>query len=409
MAKVKKPKSVTTSSGGSTTSTVNTNTNTQRGTVINNSTQSNKGWDVQNSTVNTVNRGHQTSYTDVSGLSPETIALQKYVQGNYKFVPSNVGLDKKNAAEAALSAYGPYSSAYSNKINSMLDSIVNRKPFSYDFNNDALYRQYRDNYILQGRQAAQNAAAASASLTGGYGNSYSASAATQANDRYMSELNNRIPELQQLAMSAYDRESDNLMNAYNVLSAAEDREYGRYQDGRTALQSDRDYYGADYYQNRNMESSEHQNALNNAFNMLNYRTDLEKRNVTDSEDTESSTETSKTDTYRESKENNKQTTKDKTTETVKQTQKTSSHNTSSTINNSSSKSSGSSSKKGNSKSGTKTSSSKLNDVISQVKKLETNRQKYEYIGELTKKGIIYPDDFNYIVDLLDIAVPKEDR
>ena len=75
-----------------------------------------------------------------------------------------------------------------------------------------------------------NAAANAAVLTGGYGNSYAVTAGAQANQQYLTRLNEIIPELYNLAMNKYKMEGDELQNRYGVLSDTENREYGQYRD-----------------------------------------------------------------------------------------------------------------------------------------------------------------------------------
>lgn len=140
-------------------------------------------------------------------------------------------------AQKALSDYegkkpGAYTSKYQSQLDGLLDKLSNRK-FDYDFNKDALYQQYKDKYTEQGRQAAVNAAASASALTGGYGNSYAASAAAQANQQYMTELNDRIPELYQLAMARYQNEGNDLTRLYGLYQGADATDYGRYQDSVT--------------------------------------------------------------------------------------------------------------------------------------------------------------------------------
>lgn len=140
-------------------------------------------------------------------------------------------------AQKALSDYegkkpGAYTSRYQGQLDGLLDKLKNRK-FDYDFNQDALYQQYKDKYTEQGRQAAVNAAASASALTGGYGNSYATSAAAQANQQYMTELNDKIPELYQLAMARYQNEGNDLATLYGLYQGADATDYGRYQDSVT--------------------------------------------------------------------------------------------------------------------------------------------------------------------------------
>lgn len=125
---------------------------------------------------------------------------------------------------------GPYQSKWQNQLDAALNAITNRKAFSYDFNADPMYQMYKDQYTKLGNEAAANAAANVSALSGGFGNSYATTAAAQANQQYLTKLNEMIPELYNLAMNKYKMEGDELNNRYSVLGTAEDRDYGRYRD-----------------------------------------------------------------------------------------------------------------------------------------------------------------------------------
>ena len=307
----------------------------------NTSKQTNKS----NATTNQNGGSYGVSYKDLSGLSPETLALQQKVYSNTGYTPSQAvqnAYGQKTNAEQAVSNYGTYNSNYKAAIDKTLNDILNRKSFSYDFNADALYKNYKDSYEQQGKRAAENAAAAAAALTGGYGNSYGVSSAHQANEQYMTQLNDRIPELYQLAVERYNMENQDLYNRYNALGTQEDRAYGQWSDGRQNLVADRDYYGSNYHNMLNSDMTAQQNAYNNAMELLNYRTGLETRDVTESSNwsksKEKSTSTSK------GYDKNRQT----STSTSYDNQKTSSSTASTTTG-----SGGSSSKSGRSSSRTK--------------------------------------------------------
>lgn len=148
---------------------------------------------------------------------------------------------------------GPYQSKYGTQIDATLDKIVNRQPFSYDFNADPLYQNYKDQYTKLGNEAAMNAAANASALTGGYGNSYAVTAGAQANQQYLTQLNQVIPELYNAAMNKYQMEGDQLNNVYGVLGSAEDRNYGQYRDKVSDWQTDRNYYQGAYGTQVNMD------------------------------------------------------------------------------------------------------------------------------------------------------------
>ena len=131
-----------------------------------------------------------------------------------------------------------YTSKYDGMIADSLDKIINKKPFSYDFNSDALYQNYKDQYTKLGNEAAINAAASVSGLTGGYGNSYGATAASQANQQYLTQLNNKIPELYDAALKKYEMEVADNYNQFGALQSEENRLYGQYRDSVSDYYSD---------------------------------------------------------------------------------------------------------------------------------------------------------------------------
>ena len=120
----------------------------------------------------------------------------------------------------------PYQSQYMDYLN----QYQNRDPFSYDFNSDALYQQYRDNYIMQGQMAMMDTMGQAAAMTGGYGNSYAQSVGQQTYNQYLNQLNEIIPELNQMAYERYQQEGQDLLNMYGIYKGLSDDSYGRYQD-----------------------------------------------------------------------------------------------------------------------------------------------------------------------------------
>lgn len=141
---------------------------------------------------------------------------------------------------------GAYSSQWQSRLESTLEKILNRKEFRYDMNADALYNQYRDQYLRQGRLAMEDTLGQAAALTGGYGSSYAQQVGQQTYQGYLAGLNDKLPELYRLALSKYQLEGDQLRDKYDLLSDREAGDYGRYQDAVKAWQTERDYL-ADRY------------------------------------------------------------------------------------------------------------------------------------------------------------------
>lgn len=135
----------------------------------------------------------------------------------------------------------PYESRWTGTIDNLLGQIVNREDFSYDFNADPLYHQYKDQYTKQGKNAMKDTVAQVSNMTGGYGNSYATTAGSQAYQNYLEQLNNKIPELYQLAMDKYKMDTDTLNSKYNAVGSQEDREFGQWSTKYGLWQTDRQY------------------------------------------------------------------------------------------------------------------------------------------------------------------------
>lgn len=125
---------------------------------------------------------------------------------------------------------GSYTPVWQDEADAYLSQYQNRDPFSYDFNSDALYQQYKDQYIQQGQMAMMDTMGQAAAMTGGYGNSYAQTVGQQVYNQHLGQLNAIIPELSQMAFDRYTQEGQELLNMYDLYMNREAQEYGRYQD-----------------------------------------------------------------------------------------------------------------------------------------------------------------------------------
>lgn len=125
---------------------------------------------------------------------------------------------------------GQYTSQWQSQLNDVMGKILNREKFSYDLNGDALYKQYKDQYTNQGKMAMMDTMGQASAMTGGYGNSYAQNVGQQAYHGYLQQLNDKIPELYNLALSKYQMDGDDLARQYSMLGAQENQDYSRYRD-----------------------------------------------------------------------------------------------------------------------------------------------------------------------------------
>jgi hypothetical protein len=178
---------------------------------------------------------------------------------------------QSKAAEDAVANYGDFAWDKQGEYDALYDKYTKRDPFSYDFNADALYQQYKDRYMQQGKMAMQDVMGQAAAMTGGYGNSYAASVGNQAYQQSLQQLNDVIPELYQLAYNRYNQEGQDMLNAMGLLEGDRAFDYGMHTDKYGRLVSDRGYYGdkannlygreyGEYMDALGIEQSEHKTA-----------------------------------------------------------------------------------------------------------------------------------------------------
>ena len=151
-------------------------------------------------------------------------------------------MEALNALKAAQSNLPMYANSYEDEIREVYDSIVNREKFTYDVNADALYNQYKDQYVSLGKLAMQDTMGQAAAMTGGYGNSYAASVGNQAYQSYLSQLNQVVPELYGMAYDRYRQEGQDLLNQYNMLGDMRDTEYNQYLNELNQYWNNVNYY-----------------------------------------------------------------------------------------------------------------------------------------------------------------------
>ena len=185
---------------------------------------------------------------------------------DYNFNESDyedVSLAKQTASDALTkyNSVGDWKYGKEDAWSKAQDALTNRKAFSYDLNADALYQQYKDQYITSGKQAMQDAMGQAAALTGGYASSYAATVGNQAYQSHLQGLNDKVPELYQLAMQRYNMEGDQLKTAFDVLNSDRESDYGRFIDNKTMLQNDVQLYNNLYDAAYTRQQTDYNNAF----------------------------------------------------------------------------------------------------------------------------------------------------
>ncbi len=120
-----------------------------------------------------------------------------------------------------------YEDKYGAKVDELFDRVMNREDFSYDMESDPNYQVYKDMYTREGNRAMQDTLAQVAQNAGG-NNSYAVSAAAQANNYYMQQLADKVPELYDAAYNRYMNEENLRRQDLELARMLESDDYNRY-------------------------------------------------------------------------------------------------------------------------------------------------------------------------------------
>ncbi len=178
--------------------------------------------------------------------------------------------DEVKQAQSALNQHlankpGEYQSQWQAQLDALMGNIMNRDKFTYDVNGDALYQQYKDKYVQQGKLAMGDAIGQASAMTGGYGNSYAQSVGQQQYQASLDNLNDIVPELYAMALDKYNREGQELYNQYGMLADRENQDYGRYRDTVSDFLTERDYLTGRYDSERDYDYSKYADERNFAY------------------------------------------------------------------------------------------------------------------------------------------------
>ena len=233
----------------------------------------------------------QSGYS-AAGLDSRSEVENALANSSYK--PSQTVTDAANALkEWQANRPGDYQSSYQERIDQLLNQLLQRESFQYSYTKDPLYRQYEQNYLQNAHNASADAAAQAAALTGGYGSSYATSAAQQAYQQQIGALSSAIPTLYSLALDTYTSGGNELVSQLDQLNNSEQdaqqqynnklsdyytqlqqkgeayndayaKDYGQYQEHLNRLDTLHGYYTAQ----EQAEISQRQQTFNNIMTVL---------------------------------------------------------------------------------------------------------------------------------------------
>ena len=177
----------------------------------------------------------------------------KNALANSSYKPSQTVTDAADALkEWQANRPGDYQSSYQERIDQLLNQLLQRESFQYSYTKDPLYRQYEQNYLQNAHNASADAAAQAAALTGGYGSSYATSAAQQAYQQQIGALSSAIPTLYSLALDTYTSGGNELVSQLDQLNNSEQDAQQQYNnklsDYYTQLQQKGEAYNNAYAQ-----------------------------------------------------------------------------------------------------------------------------------------------------------------
>lgn len=148
---------------------------------------------------------------------------------------------------------------YSDQIAQLISDYQNRDAFSYNSDTDPMFQQALSSAMRSGKTAMQDTMGQAAALTGGYGSSYATGVGQNAYNQYVQEAYNMLPEYYQIALDAYEREGQSMLNQLTMMDSADSKEYDRLYNA----------YNMNYNSAQNMYNQEYgawQDKVNNAYN-----------------------------------------------------------------------------------------------------------------------------------------------
>lgn len=162
-------------------------------------------------------------------------------------------------------------------------AYTNRDKFNYDLGSDMNYQQAKEQYQALGKMAMNDTIGKASSLTGGYANSYATSAGQQAYNNYLTQLNENIPDYYAMALNAYEREGNELLNKYNLYNTEEQQEYSKYMDTYNNLLNLAQLENSDATTERNYEYQKARDALADEWQQKQWDYQLERDKISDSQ------------------------------------------------------------------------------------------------------------------------------
>lgn len=127
---------------------------------------------------------------------------------------------------------------YKDMYDEQLDKLTNRDEFSYDPEEDQVFRAYKRQYNREGERAVENTMGTYNALTGGMANSAAVTAAAQSGQYWSDKLMDVIPQLAEGAYDRYLQEIENDRKVLNDIMSVDSHLYEREYSVNEALKND---------------------------------------------------------------------------------------------------------------------------------------------------------------------------
>ena len=154
----------------------------------------------------------------------------------------------------------------------MIKDMLERPEFSYDPENDVVWKSYQKAYGREGDRATQNALGAAAAASGGMPSSYSTTAAAQAGNYYAAQAADKIPELFDAAYNRYINEFNMDLSKLGVVQSQEGTDYNRYLDQLNQWNTDRNFAYNQFAGDRTQWNADREFAYNQLIDEINSQT-----------------------------------------------------------------------------------------------------------------------------------------
>lgn len=116
------------------------------------------------------------------------------------------------------------------KADKVLESIVNKQPFTFSPDKDGTYQAFKKEYQALGEKTKASTLGDVGALTGGNVADYAQMAAQQAQNTYMQQMGTILPALEEAAYRRYLGQAQQQQSNYGLLKSKEDTSYGRKRD-----------------------------------------------------------------------------------------------------------------------------------------------------------------------------------